>query len=373
MRIGIDARMFGSGVTGIGIYVQQLVQALAASIGNDELVVLVREPDAARLPHHDKVKVVTSDIPWYSWREQLQLPFILSAQRCDLWHFPNFNIPLRFRGKFVVTVHDLTPFDFPGPNQRRWWWRRAAYRQVMSSAIRRAVRVIAVSRSTAMALAQRWPHGAPNIRVVYPGVAPSFQPAKDYGIIKATLERYHIAQPYLFYTGVWRDHKNLPGLIAAFGELRKTFGFRGQLVLGGARQGEDEKIAAALAHDETGSIVTPGFIPDADLPALFQGAVMTVVPSFSEGFGLIAVESLACGTPVAASQTTSVPEIIGEAGRYFPPDQPREMAKVMRLLLDENERAKVRTISSSVVSRYRWDVTAQKTWDIYREALMTFK
>lgn len=365
--------MFGSAVTGIGIYVQQLVQALVASIGDDALVLLAREQDVAKLPRHGKVKVVPTDIPWYGWREQVKLPALLSGQQCDLWHFPNFNVPLFYRGKFVVTVHDLTPFSYPGPNQRRWWWRRAAYRQVMSSTIGRAVRVIAVSRSTAMALAQRWPRGAQNIRVVYPGVAPSFQPAKDYGIIKLTLERYHITPPYLFYTGVWRDHKNLPGLIAAFAELRKTYGFRGQLVLGGSRQGEDPKIAGALARDESGSIATPGFIPDADLPALFQGAAMTVVPSFAEGFGLIAVESLACGTPVAASRTTSVPEVIGDAGRYFPPDQPVEMAKVLRSLLDETERAKVRQIASSIVSRYRWDVTAEKTWSIYREAVMTFK
>lgn len=368
MRIGIDARMYGSRVTGIGTYVQQLTDAMAVELGGDQLVLLLRVEEAKHMPRRPNVLVATTAIPWYGWREQLRLPAVMASLHCDLWHVPNFNVPVGYRGRLVVTIHDLTPLRFPGPHQRRSRWRRAAYRLVLNSAVVRAKKIIAVSQATASAIARRWPSARSRVTVIYPGLSSAFRALPDHGIIKATLDRYRIRQPYIFYTGVWRDHKNLPGLIAAFRLMREQYGFSGQLVFGGLRQGEDAAIAPALAGLPPDAVTLPGFIPDADLPAMFQGAAVTVIPSFSEGFGLIGIESLACGTPVAASQTTSVPEVLGPAGRYFPPNQPSAIAETIRSLLQAPTRQAVLAAAPSVLTRYAWETAAKQTLAVYRAA-----
>ncbi len=367
MRIGIDARMYGSKVTGIGTYVRHLTDALFSLQADDEFVLFMQRRDATQVePPSGKVKIVAVNMPWYSWREQLQMHRSIRREQCDVVHFPNFNFPLAYRGKFILTVHDLTPLEFPGPNQQRYWWRRMAYIQALKAGFGRAAAIIAVSRHTAEEITRFYPPCDARVNIIYPGLSPAFHENLKYDTLEHTVARYGIRQPYLMYVGVWRDHKNIPGLLDAFVWLRQRLP-KLQLVLAGDQTGADEKVKPRLQRIASGAVVTPGFIPDHDLPALFASASATVIPSFAEGFGLIGIESLACGTPVAASNTTSLPEVLGPAGRYFSPHDSRAMAEVIGDVLDPRTRQQVLGYAPSVVARYRWSEAARQTLALYRE------
>lgn len=366
MRIGIDARMYGSAVTGIGVYVKELTQALFEIDKKNEYVLFLSPSTYEKyVPARPGVSAVRIDTPWYGWREQMYLPHEFARCHCEVVHFPNFNVPALYPGKFVVTIHDLTPLEFPGPNQVRSGLRRFAYRSVLRRGIRRAAKIIAVSKHTAHQIVAFEPRVKGKIAIVYPGLSPSFRKPVDCGIIEDQVEKHGIRKPYLFYTGVWRDHKNIPGLIAAWSWLRDHNDVEVQLVLGGDPGRDYERVAPLIERYPKGSIIAPGFIPDQDLPAYFRGAAVTVIPSFREGFGLLGIESLACGTPVAASETTSLPEVLGAAGRYFPPDNSEQMAKVIYGLMQPGERADVMNLAPAVVEKYRWEIAAQKMLAIY--------
>lgn len=365
-RIGIDARMYGPQVTGIGNYVQYLGQELVRGNRDDELVFFLPPANAQTFPGvGPRVSVVPVTVPWYSWSEQIIWPAVLARQRCDLVWFPNFNVPILFRNKFVVTIHDLTPLQFPGPNQVRSKIRRAAYRAVLRFALRQAAAIIAVSKHTQREVAEHEPSCAGKIIVIYPGLSPVFQKLPVYGTINQTLDTYGIQQPYLLYSGVWRDHKNLPGLLEAFRILKDKRKTPLQLVLSGDQRNQDPKIAPVLRTFAPHEVIATGFITDVELADLYRGAQVTVIPSFREGFGLTAIESLACGTPVAASRTTSIPEVLGAAGQYFSPDQPLEMAHVIERLIAAPARAQAVRDGARLVQQYQWSVAAKRMMAVF--------
>lgn len=362
--------MYGPRVTGIGNYVQHLTDAMFARDRDAEFVLFLN-PDVYQtfVPSNRRVTAVATGAPWYSWQEQLTLPWKLRRQHCDLVHFPNFNHPLGYRGKFVVTIHDLTPLQFPGPNQVRSKVRRAAYLAVLRSALRRAQAIIAVSQHTADEIKAYYPGCAQRLAVIYPGLSPGFLKNENCGIINPQLERWGIRKGYIFYAGVWRDHKNIPNLLRAFKIVRDKYGFAGQLVVGGDQRNADPQIARELKNFSPREVVAPGFILAQDLPDFYRAAAVTVIPSFKEGFGLVAIESLACKTPVAASQTTSVPEVLGRCGRYFPPDEPAVMAERIWELLQPDARADVLQQAPGLVQRFQWSRAAGETLSLYQRAV----
>lgn len=363
--------MYGSKVTGIGNYVRHLVDALYQLQTGDEFVLFVQPEQMAQARQaYPRYKIVGVNVRWYGWQEQVRLPRILARERCDVLHFPNFNFPLAYRGKFILTIHDLTPLKFPGPNQQHYAWRRMAYHQLLKAGFRRADAILAVSRHTADEIARFYPPCSDRVKIVYPGLSPAFHGKQNSDIIKSAVERYGIRQPYIFYVGVWRDHKNILGLLDAFAILREQ-NTELQLALAGDSSAADNNTRLHLKEFPSGAVITPGFVADEDLPSLYAGASVTVIPSFNEGFGLTGVESLACGTPVAASNTTSVPEVLGVAGRYFSPHDPQQMANVILSLLEINERREVLAKAPAVIERYRWHETARQTLATYHQIFST--
>ncbi len=371
MKIGIDARMYGTAVTGIGRYVQCLTDALFAVAPDDEFFVLLL-PDAYAWfrPPHARVHPVRVTSPWYSLAEQTSLAAVVNRLPLDLLHVPHFNAPLLCRHPLVVTIHDLTPKFFPGPRVQRSRLRRAAYELVLRGALRRSRRIMVDSWHTAELLDRHYHVPKAKVDAVYLGISPAFTDPTKYGIVKTLRQRFGITGDYVFYTGVWRDHKNLPTLVSAFQMLR-TQGRALTLVLGGEpierhprwqQQWRDAGIADA--------VVTPGFIPEGELAAWYHGAALTVVPSFHEGFGLLAVESVACGTPVVASATTSIPEVLGNGVATFDPHQPEQLASTLAHLLDHpEERAALLERARAYLPRYRWDTCARATLKCYHDAI----
>lgn len=368
MRVGIDARAYGW--TGIGRYARNLlatVTAEARATGDVPLEFVVFVPtryarDVSELPH---TKVVPVRDSYYSIYEQTGFLLQLLGTKLDLIHFLNFNVPIGYRRPFVVTIHDLTRFHFPGERHRSRF-HQWAYTKVFSSAVRGAERVIAVSQFTKEELARAFPSVSEKVSVISEGVeerlfAPQ-EPGDD-----AVLRRLGISTPYILYVGLWMKHKNLPGLLNAF-KAACAAGFLGTLVVSGDEGSGGKQVrylpeAAGLGD----TLILPGRVSDKDLPALYRQARAFVFPSFSEGFGLPPLEAMASGTPVVAARAGSLPEILGNAALYADPHSPKQIAAALLLLeADPILREHLQRRGRARAAQFSWAQCGRETLALYR-------
>ncbi|MDO8558318.1 MAG: glycosyltransferase family 1 protein [bacterium] len=370
--IGIDARMLGAEQTGIGKYIARLCEYLPPLMSDTRFVLFLREPEYSNFKSaHPNVVKRRAEAHWYGYKEQLILPIGFLLARPDLMHFPHFNVPMLYPGKFIVTIHDLTPHTFSGPAAHSWW-RKSMFRLVFSGALERSERIIAVSQYTKKDIIERFRTVPEKIGVIYEGVDERFKKKvprmQSLEFLKKT---YGIAKPFLLYVGVWREHKNLAGLIEAYALMLKKYHADFDLVLCGKEHSSYPD--ARRAWERLGledRVKRPGFIPEKELEHFYRAASLTVVPSFAEGFGFTGLESLACQTPVAASQTTSLPEILKDAAVYFDPHNSENMAEVMhRILVNKEEQKICLEKVPDLMEQYRWETMAEKTAKYYRSIL----
>jgi len=370
MRIGIDARMYGpEATTGIGAYIKNLTDQLFFLDQKNEYFLFMREPAYSRFVcPRPGIKKIKADFPWYSFSEQLKMPLVLLKYRLDLVHFPHFNAAIFYPKKFVITIHDITPKFFPGPKAKKSLIRRFGYEAVFRLSLWRAKKIIAISRYTKENLIKYFKAPEKSIAVIYPGVDANCREIFDQNQMAAFKEKYGIVKPFIFYVGVWRDHKNLPALIKAFEILKSKLKTDCQLVLGGQDDSRYPEIGEALAASPFKSeIIAPGFIPEKDLPLFYAAAALFVLPSFCEGFGLVALEAMACGCPVIGSKTTSLPEILGQAALYFNPQKPEEIAALARRILTDPALAEdLKTRGLARAKQYNWQDCAKKVLALYQ-------
>src|SRR3989344_639988 len=371
MKIGIDARMYGAeSTTGICVYIQKLTEKLFSIDEKNEYYLFLKEPAFSQFkPPTDRVKKIKTEIPWYNYSEQIKLPRLLNKYKLDLVHFPHFNVPIFYQGKFIVTIHDITPKFFPGPKVKKSLLRRLAYNLVLNQALEKSKRIITVSQYTKNNLTKYFDIDSEKIEIIYPGIGEEFK--KIDSSFEEIIKKYNITKPFLFYIGVWRDHKNLPGLIKSFEILKSKYNQDYQLVLGGKPDPRYPEIQQAIEYSKfKNDIITPGFIPEDELPLFYNAAKLFVLSSFAEGFGLVAVESLACGTPVVSSNTTSLPEVLKDSTIYFNPKDPLEIAKAIdQVLNDHNLYQNLITKGLILAREYNWRSCAQKTLAVYQESI----
>jgi len=371
MIIGIDARMYGSAQTGIGNYIKNLTDHLFQIDNQNQYVLFLREPEFSKFkPSAANVKKVKVTPRWYSYGEQIKLPFQFMKEKIDLIHYPHFNSPILFFKPSVVTIHDVTPYHFPG-HRMNSSVRKLGFKLVFKNSVHRSKKVIAVSESTKRDIIKYFDVTAKKIIVTYLGVKPDFHVMKNYGIINKVKEKYGITKPYIFYVGVWRNHKNLPGLIKAFHLLKTKYKLDYQLVIGGNEDPHYPEVRKTWGKlNLQNDIITPGFITNEELPAFYNGAEAYVIPSFIEGFGLIGIEAMACGTPVISSNTSSLPEVLNKAALYFDPKDHKQMAKKIYLILtDENFKKAMINKGFEQIKKYSWKKCAEDTLKVYKSTL----
>jgi glycosyltransferase involved in cell wall biosynthesis len=367
MKIGIDARMYGVSFTGIGRYTSELVKNLAQMDTENEFIVFMRkEAYDSFSPPNDRFKKVLADFPHYSFGEQFGFLSVIKKEKPDLMHFTHFNAPIFYNRPFIVTIHDLTLSFFPGKKMTNWF-RRLAYHIVIRSVTKKAKRIIAVSEHTKKDLTEALKVPADKIEVIYNGVSPKF------GDIEPTprpdmMKKLGLQKPYFLYTGVWRDHKNIVGMIKAFNDFNKEVGNQYNLVITGPYNPTYHEIpdtVRKLGIEKEVHLV--GLVSDPDLFALYKYALAYVFPSFYEGFGLPPLEAMQCGTPVIASRTSATPEICGKGNAlFFNPYDLKEMKLAMRLVAtDPPIRQRLIDNGFKRVKEFSWEKMTKKVLDLY--------
>lgn len=377
-KIGIDARMYGARQTGIGNYIKNLINNLAILDKKNEYVIFLLDDefDSFALPGANFKKIKVSSY-WYSWKEQIVLPWQFTKEGLDLIHFPHFNSPILYRGTSIITIHDITPLFFPG-HKMGSLVRRAGFQAVFRHSVKHATKIIAVSESTKRDICQYFDLKADKIRVVYEGVDldnfSADEKSQNSAVklqIQRLKEKYKITKKFIFYTGVWRNHKNLVGLIKAFNVVLNKYRLDYDLVLGGEENPYYPEIRQTWEDlNLENKIIRPGFIKNEDLPFFYKAASLVVVPSFYEGFGLVGLEAMASGTPVAVSNCTAMPEILGSAAAYFDPNDFEDMAKTLNDVLTREEfRKRLVVAGFEQIKKYKWKKMAEETLESYKEIL----
>lgn len=373
MIIAIDARAWAW--AGVGRYVRNLITGLAQIDRKNTYIILIGPEDLplwqenAFVQRTDNFSVKTVDSSYYTWREQVIFWQQAKRVRADLWHFPNFNVPVMFRQPYVVTVHDITRFIFPGQRQQGLL-KQIVYEQVFKRAVEQAAGAIFVSNATCNEL-NALPINAPvNTKVIYEGVEEQFY-QKISDTSREKIEKMLNKRNYLLYVGVWMNHKNLPRLLEAYANIAIKHKNIDLVLTGNAMPGfvDAKKLAQRLRIDP-GRIKFVGHIKDQLLPALYAGAAMLVFPSLYEGFGLPAIEAAACGTPVITANVTSLPEVMGKGAAFVNPENKADIERAIELVLTDNiYRQKLIMFGRNQAKRYLWENCAKQTLEFYQEVV----
>jgi len=365
MKIAFDLRRIGN--PGIGRYMKCLAESIAVQAPEHEYL-LILPPESEHLVHAPNAQKLCTGLKYYSFREQFELPRILSRHRVDLLHSPHFLLPLVRPCPAVATIHDVIylacPEDLPSLSGRLY------YRTMMNACARMATCLITDSEHSRNEIVRYLHADPPKIEVVYPAVDPFFRSGADPAEVISARSRFGLDREYILCVGIYKPRKNHAGLLKAFQLLLKG-GMQSQLVIAGP-MGEGEPDLRRLAQ-ELGiaqHISFTGFVHDADLRALSSGARVCVCPSLYEGFGFTVLEAMACGTPVVSSSATSLPEVAGKAAMYFDPHKPEEMAvQLCRAFSDDAVRASLIADGRSNLLRFSWEETARQTLSVYHQAL----
>jgi glycosyltransferase involved in cell wall biosynthesis len=336
------------------------------------------------------------NIKHYSLKEQTRLHKYLKEKKYDLVHFTQFNHPVFYKGRFVVTVHDLTML---GHLHRQNPIKRIAFNKVMEAAAKKSVKILTVSETSKKEIIEYYGTKEDKIVVTYLGTDDKYnlQVKNKNSKIEKFRKKYDIPGEYILYTGMWKRHKNLLRMLEAFEKAAKKGEIADrkiQLVMAGKidkrepevielikkinskfEEGSKEKGEGALhPTPSTPRIITTGFITEEELPIAYAGASAYIIPSLSEGFGLPPLEAMACGTPVISSKESCMPEILGDVPLYFDPYNVDDMAEAMeKIIVDKELRKAMIPKGLEQVQKYSWEDTAQKTFEVYREVLKTEK
>ncbi len=363
MRVGFDARWYND--SGVGVYVAELLRAMAQLSRDFELVVY--EDPQNPVPGLDGLPIVRIQVcaPKYSISEQLELRRRCRQDKLDVFHSPFYVAPLGLHCPLVVTVHDLIPFLFriyPRPKQ---WMVKMGYR----AAVRRAQHVIADSWNTAKDVREIL--GVPEARVTAVHMAAShcFQAKKQAGELERLQEKYSVHPPYVVAASArnWRT-KNLESALKALEIVRSRCGIEFQTAVYGPANGID-----ALGPEgrwRTLNLRRTGYVEAADLAMLFRHAQVFIMPSLYEGFGLPILEAMSCGCAVVTSNAGSLAEVAGQGAQVFAPLDITGMAEAVALLLrnpQELHRWKVSALRRA--ADFSWNTAALETVSVYHRTL----
>lgn len=367
MRIGIDARMYQPNGTGISRYIRELVDHITTIDTENTYVVFLSQEmfDVFQAPPH--VEKVRTDAPYYSLSEQTKFLQALYRAELDLMHFTHFNAPILYLDPCVVTIHDITLSKFPGQKMNTWFHKKA-YQLSIWSVVKKSKHIITVSDHTKKDLHEMFQIPLEKMSTIYLGVD-GFEPVSK-TVLEKTKKKFGIKKKCFLYVGVWRNHKNLVHLIDAFNVLREG-GLDVQLLMTGKESPYYPEIRDMISQSPyRDDIITPGFVSEEDLHALYASTDVLVNPSFYEGFGIPPLEAMASGNVVTVSNATSHPEICGDAALYFDPNSVSDMARIMKQgITDETVRTKLREKGLERAKMFRWDKTAKETLNVYQKIL----
>jgi len=378
MKIVIDARMYGLEHAGIGRYLVNLINQIEKQDSKNNYSILLRKKYFQTLIFQNKnSQKVLADYQHYSLKEQIFLPLQLIRLKPDLVHFPHFNVPYLWWGKYIVTIHDLIKHESKGmatTTRSPWlyWLKHQFYLALVKRAVKKSIKIITPSYFWQKELVKRYGLAPEKIVVTYEGVDEKFKIKNLKLKIEKILEKYSIKKPFVVYTGSLYPHKNVESLVQAvkcFNDLNHDNKKLTLVIVCARNIFYDrflEKVKKLKAQDLVNLV---GFVPDEEIGSLYSQAEAFVFPSLWEGFGLPGLEAMVLGLPVISSNASCLPEVYGEAALYFDPHNVSDLIdKILMVRRDKKIRETLIKKGYEQVKKYSWEKMAKQTLGVYENS-----
>lgn len=367
MRIAIDCRM-GHTRVGIGVYVRGLISHLGKiDRRNEYFIITHRGKKADFIPKQSNFTKIGTSISYENhftrdlW-EQVYLPLVLRRHKIDVYHGPNHILPCISNTGMVLTIHDMIAFS-------KWYKPISRFRvqRLLKTSAKRAHKIITVSENSKRDIIKILGVPEEKVKVIYNGIDDVYEPIDDKRGLDFVKTRYGITSRFILHVGSLNPRKNIPRLIDAYNMLPAEILKEYELVIVGKKSWKADKIFAKtkkLGLEDR--VIFTGFVADSDLPLLMNAADLLAFPSLYEGFGIPPLEAMACGTPVVASNTSSIPEVVGDAALLFDPYNVEEIANAMyRALTNEQLRDELRQKGFKRAKQFSWEKAARETLAVY--------
>ena len=375
MRIGFNFHSADTFLSGVEYYSLGLLRALLDIDKQNQYLVFTNNPDIIKSHIGDRDNLAIKDCTFLKNRihrivwEHLKLTSLAQKEKLDILHCPHYICPvIKSSTAYVTTIHDTIAIDNPN------WCKisnAAYYKMFMGQAVKKASKIIAVSKFTADRISHNFNIDRPKLDVIYPGIDTGifnlYQDAEKQNQIQ---KKYNLPENYILYSGNIEPKKNILNLLKAFKLLcgdRPKY----KLVISGQRNWKSKNVFDFLRTKfRPDEVILTGYIDRSDLGAVYKMANCLLVPSLCEGFGFPAMEAFACGVPVAACRVGILREIDKNAYMHLEPNSPRQMAKsIKQLLADCKTRELQIKTALTEVQKFNWTDCAAKTLTLYGKAI----
>lgn len=366
MRIGIDCRLAGSKHAGIGRYTESLVQNLIDTKTKISWILFFHDQNQAENVlgerfHNKNIQIILTPISHYSIEEQIRMPQEFLSQKLDLLHVPHFNIPIFYKGKFVVTIHDLLWHEYKGGTATtlspiKYFLKYLFYKLVTRMAVGKAEKILVPAKTIKDTVIKFYPKSSKKIVVT-----------KEGGTIwDKKITRKKKLEKTLLYVGSLYPHKNIRLVLRSLKQLPDH-----KLLIVGSRNVFREKVEEYVKSlDIQDQVEFLGYLDDQALAELYTQVSALIQPSFSEGFGLTGVEAMSLGTPILASEIPIFNEIYQDAPFYFSPHSESSFTNAVHELESRKPVVNKKIKAGIELSKtYNWKDMSEKTLKVYKEVL----
>lgn len=353
MRIGIDIQTTLGQKTGFGIYVKNLIEYLTKIDQKNQYFFFK--------PSADKDLSAPQRLIWDQW----QIPQKAKNANIDIFHQPCFSAPIFYRGKVIVTVHDLIALlygkDIP-------IFSRQYFGRWMPFTYQFADKIICDSHNTKKDIIKFLRIPEEKLRVIYLSSGSEYQITTSKDDIQKTKKKYGTGEKYLFHAGTLNPRKNLSFLIKVFSEVVKSYPDYNLVITGKKGWYYEELFTLTRELSLEKKVVFTGYISDQDKPKLYKGASIFLFPSLYEGFGLPPLEAMSLGIPVVSSNTSSLPEVVGDTGILLSPnDELAWVRSIKSILSDKTIQKNLSKMGLEQAKKFSWQRCAEETLNVYEE------
>ncbi len=378
MKIGIEAqRIFRNKKHGMDMVALELIRNLQLIDTENEYVLFIKpDEDYTAVKETPNFKIVTLGTGFYPFWEQLALPRAAKEAGCQILHCTSNTAPVSTTIPLVVTLHDIIYMESSylkilqgsGTNYQKFgnMYRRLFVPRV----IKKSRKIITVSNFEKERIGQFFGMaGDSRLVAVYNGVSEHFKPVTDNSELSRVKEKYHLPDHFFFFLGNTDPKKNTKGTLKAFSDFLKQTGSEMNLVMLDYDQDELNKLLTEIGDPGLiNRIFLTGYVVNTDLPAIYCQCSVFLYPSLRESFGIPMLEAMACGVPVITSNTSSMPEVAGDAALLVDPFKPEEItAAMIRLTADSDFKAALISKGFVQAAKFSWKAMARHVLGIYRE------
>jgi glycosyltransferase involved in cell wall biosynthesis len=375
MRIGIEAqRIFRKKKHGMDIVAVELIRNLQQIDRENEYYIFLKDDEDNQVIHEtENFKIIKIQGGPYPYWEQVLLPRQMKKYGIQLLHCTSNTAPLNISIPLVVTVHDIiylekwnfskgTAYQIVGNLYRRW---------NVPHAVKKASRVITVSNFEQKRIQEYFDLRDEKVMTVYNGVSEHFKKVDNPDVLQSIKKKYALPEKFIFYLGNTDPKKNMEGVMRALSIIRKRNKLTFKLLMLDIEKNYLEKIAHEIEDLEIlNSISFCGYVPNKELPAVYSLADIFLYPSLRESFGIPILEAMACEVPVITSDTSSMPEVAGDAAFYIDPYSPESVAEgIINLMEDLDIQEKLSLAGKNQIKNFTWRNNSVQTLQIYKSVM----